>query len=106
MAIKTLKAKVLTIHTQCNETSKQDVLTAYKFKNGLVMIGTDEFLESTAELQQWDDSTVVAIEETGEKASFTEKELLELFLPALYEQGAYNVPVKHLLRLLLLEHSS
>ncbi len=105
MTAKILKAKIITVCARCSETAKQDTFDAYKFKNGFVMIGTDTFLENTVELQQWGDyGTIVSIEETGE-ASFTEKELLALFLPALYEQGAYNVPVTKLLKLLLLEHS-
>lgn len=100
MISKAINAKIITICTEEN-----DVLDGYKFKNGLVMIGADEFLENTAELQQWDGSTVVSIKETGEEASFTEKELLELFMTTLNKQGAYNVPIKQFLRLLLLEHS-
>lgn len=106
MTTKILKAKIIKIRAQCNETPREDVFDAYKFKNGLVMIGTDEFLENSTELQQWGDiTTVVSIEETGEEAHFTEKELLELFFPVMCEMGTYNVPVKALLSLLLLEHS-
>lgn len=100
MTDKMLSAKIITIRTEDDYT-----FDAYKFRNGLIMIGTDEFLENTTELQQWDGSTVVSIEETVEKASFTEKELLELFMATLNDQGAYNVPIKHFLSLLLLEHS-
>lgn len=107
MTAKILKAKIITVCARCSETAKQDTFDAYKFGNGFVMIGTDTFLESTAELQQWGDcSTIVSIEETGEEASFTEEELLELFLAELHEQGSFNMPIKDFLRLLLLEHSS